>query len=314
MMTATLRARIESVEFEHQKFAELHEPLERRIQDALAGYAPTCERVIGPSGVGKSMLLNALARAYPEDRIQGVRHVPVLVVPLPSPVSPKDLPNSVLEAYGLPTGRGTSGALLERLKTAVQRMRTKAMLFEEASHIVDVGTTVPSRAAGDWFKTVMDKLEVSIMLFGVPRLERLFESNEQLRRRSKAARVFRPYDWANAGERTVFAACVKTYAEMFREAEYPVELSLAALVNHCYLLSGGLIGFVSAFFNQLAEDVERRPPDAVSLEDCAAALGRVEAVGGLLCKAFKVDDVSPVLLRQAHAQVLLEAGLSINTI
>lgn len=314
MSASTLRSHLESVEFAHMKFSELHEPLDRRIRDALSGYAPTCERIVGPTRVGKSMLLNALARAYPEERVNGVRHVPVLVVPVPSPVSPKDMPKSVLAAYRLPTGRGSSGDLLERVHEAAKRMRTKVMLFEEASHIVDVGTRVPPRAAGDWFKTVMDKMAVSIMLFGVPRLQKLFDSNEQLCKRAKAVREFRPYDYSVPRERSAFAACVATYASMFKDAGRPFALPLDSLALHCYLASGGVVGIVSAFINQLAEDVEQLPPGPVSLEHCAAALARIEAVSGLLCKAFRSTDISPVQLKQAHAAVLLEAGLAINPI
>lgn len=84
------------------------------------------ERVMGPSRVGKSMLINALRRAFPETKVDGRRRVPVVVVPVPTPVSPVLLPSSVLTALGLPVQRSiTSGAMgnrmLDQLKLAGSR-------------------------------------------------------------------------------------------------------------------------------------------------------------------------------------------------
>lgn len=310
MSTATaLRDLIESCELAHPEFVEHEVALARRLDDAMAGRPPASEWVVGPSRVGKSMLINTLARRYPETREGGLRRVPLLVVPVPSPVTPKELPKSITSALGIPSGRGNSGDLFDRMRRVLELAHTRAILFEEASHIVEIGTRLPPRAAGDWFKSLMDRLGITIILFGVPRLERLYASNEQLRRRSQARREFRPYDFMQAQERTHFAACVQTYGDMFASVGLQFSFHFEALVQHCYLLSGGLIGVLSAFMNRLAFDLERRSKKLISFEDCAYSLGKVEAAGSPACPAFQRVEATPVELNQAYVHVMQDAGL-----
>ena len=189
-----LRRLIESCELQHPMFKEQFEFLSQRIEDALGGFSSRIEWVVGPSRVGKSMLINALSRKYPETKVNGQRHVPVLAVKILSDVSPKLLPIFVLTALGVSLTRGQStGAIFNRMLEQLRLAGTRVILFEEASHLVESGARVPVRGAGDWCKSLADSTNMTLLLFGVPRLERLLDSNEQLRLRASARREFRPY-------------------------------------------------------------------------------------------------------------------------
>ena len=189
-----LRA-VEQCEIPHLFFRQHFEPLKQRIENALAGRASRIERVVGPSRAGKSMLINSLKRAFPESNVDGRRFVPLLVVPLPSAVSSLELPSSVIDALGLPVQRNvTAPAQGRRMLKQLELARTRVMLFEEASHIVEANSRMPARAAGDWFKALADSLDATLVFFGVPRLEQLFKQNEQLRLRASATRALLPYD------------------------------------------------------------------------------------------------------------------------
>ena len=307
-----LRDVIETCELPHPAFVEHEKALVRRIDDALNGRPPVSEWVVGPSRVGKSMLINALARRYPETTVNGVRRLPLLVVTVPSPVSPKEMPKSVIEALGMATARASNTAdLFGRMSRLLILAQTKVILFEEASHIVDVGTKMPTRAAGDWFKQVIDRAGMSVFNFGVPRLEKLYASNEQLRLRSKARREFRPYDFMVPAQRAAFAACVKTYSDMFAGAGWPIAVPFEVLVHHCYLLSGGLVGVLSMFMQQLAFDTEKHSPRALTFADCASSALKIERAGHPQCPPFVRELVGAVELNQAHVFVLEDSGLPI---
>jgi hypothetical protein len=308
-VATSVRKIIERCELPHAEFVTHYEALKLRIDDALEGHPPASEWVIGPSRVGKTMLINNLARGYPEVKVDGIRHIPVLTVPVPSPVSPKELPKSVLAALGVPTVRGNSGDLFVKMARLLKLAGTTVLLFEEASHLVEVGNKLPPRAAGDWFKQLLDRLGLTVILFGVPHLEKLFQSNEQFRKRSQARREFRPYDSTDKQEFRSFAQCVMVYADVFAKAGRPIDLPLAQLAPHCYLLSGGLVGVLSAFMNRLAYDVERKEERPVTLEDCARALRSIESAGHPDHPAFTRTDVTPAELDQAHSGVLAEAKL-----
>ena len=305
----SLRQIIASCELSHDAFSFHYRALKRRIDDAISGSTPASEWVIGPSRVGKTMLAEHLVRDYARTRVNGIRNIPVLLVKVPNPVSPKEIPKSVLEALGLPTPRGSSGELFLKMGRLLKAAGTKVVLFEEASHIVEVGAKMPPRAAGDWFKQLMDNLGITIILFGVPRLEKLYASNEQLRKRSQARREFHPYDSTRRDDYIAFAQCVMTYADMFKAAGREFEIPLETLVKHCFLLTGGLVGVLSAFMRHLAYELEGKAAGSISLEDCADALKGIEASGHPSHPAFRNENVIPAEMEQAHVHTLDEANL-----
>jgi len=311
-----LRKSIESCELQHLAFKEQLDVLTRYIEDAKDGFASRIEWIVGPSRVGKSMLLNALARANPESKPDGKRRVPVLVVPVLPNISPLLLPSSVLSALGVPLQQKglTSGVMFNRMVDQLRLAATRVLLFEEASHLVEPGARVPPRAAGDWFKSLADALNITIMLFGVPRLAKLFESNEQLRLRASAKREFRPYDYRSPSDQTAFASCVRTYVDLFSEFGWPIELPLKLLVTQCYLLTGGLVGVLSKFMQELASQLRYEARRPLTMEDCRLAAGAIEAAGHPDFPAFVRSEVSPIELTTAHAYVLDTNGMSMNRI
>lgn len=304
---------IEALEIQHPRFADLYEALNDRIQDALQGDAARIEWVVGPSRVGKSMLINTLSRSYPETRVSGKRHVPVLTVPISPNISPKLLPASVLLGLGLPVPPRsiTSGVLGDRIRDQLRLAHTRVVIFEEASHLVEPGARVAPRAAGDWFKTLADDLNMTLILFGVPRLEKLFASNEQLRFRASSRKEFRPYDMRNRNDQQAFASCVSAYADLFKQSGWPVDLAFKDLVLHCYLLSGGTIGVLSRFMQELASQLRRKRERAITLEDCRSAVRNIEGVNHPRFSAFYEEEVSAVALHAVHAHVLEMNGMAL---
>jgi len=309
-----LRKAIEERELPHAFFEEHLVALQMRIEDAMEGHPPSIDTVLGPSRVGKTMLIHSLARSHPAQVKDGVRHVPVLVVRVPTPATPKQLPRSVLMALGapIPTSMASTALMFERMARQLKLADTRVLLFEEASHIVDTGTRLPPRAAGDWFKQLMDQLNVSVVLFGVPRLERLLESNEQLRYRSGAVMRFNPYAWTDTAEQRHFAACIRTYVRIFEQSGSRFTFEFEPLVRNIYLLSGGLIGVVSKFMSRLAFDLKSREDRNISFVDCALSASKIEAAGDRDYPAFVELDVASIKLNAAHTFVLNEAGVRLR--
>jgi len=301
-----LRRRVEASELQHLEFASLHATFKKRIDDTLAGFSPRIVWLVGPSRVGKTMLGKSLTRLYPETRENGRRIVPVVRVPLLPNISPKLLPLSVLDALGAPQPqRGlASGAMVNRMADQLRLAGTRVLIFEEASHLVEAGSKVTPRAAGDWFKSVHDEMNLTVFLFGVPKLQRIFEANEQLRLRALACKEFRPYRWQVEDERRAFATCVLTYAKLFAEAGWPIDMTREQLIGHCYLLSGGLIGIVAVFMQELAAKTEDIPPGPLSLADCQEVAISIEAAGHPNHPAFVNDRITSIEFDQAHGYVL----------
>lgn len=300
---------IEERELPHEFFEDCLDSLRFRICELIDGYPPSCEMVIGPSRVGKSMLIDSISRQFPPAVKDGVRQVPVLVVELTTGISPKQLPRSVLTALGapVPSSMASNALMYERMARQLKLAGTRVILFEEAGHIVDVGSKLPPRAAGDWFKQVIDQLDISVVLFGILPLERLLKSNEQLRYRTGAVRRFYPYAWAVPAEQRHFVACIRTYVKLFEQAGCRFAFEFEALVHNTYLISGGLIGIVAKFMLRLAHDVKRSNDHEISFQTCAKALKNIETIWESDNPGFKEMLVAPIRLQEAHTLVFEDA-------
>jgi len=305
-----LRKDIEACELPHPFFVEHLSALEQRINDALAGFAPKIERVPGPSGVGKSSIVTTLARKYPESRLEGRRYIPVLIVRVPQSATAKLLPKSVLAALGITVAaRTTAGTMSDLMLTQLRLAGTRVIIFDEISHLVDEGSRVPPRAASDWLKALSDKLDMTLILLGIPRLERLFSANEQLRRRARPARYFRPYDPSDGRQMAAYTSCVASYAALFAAAGYPISVHPRILTEQSFLLTGGLIGVLADFVRELARLLTNDAPRPVTYLDCVRALEEVSHAGSPHRLAFEDPTASntavePAALKQAYAHVL----------
>lgn len=312
-----LRKNIEGCELPHPFFVDHLSALEQRINDSVAGFAPKIIRVPGPSGVGKSSLVATLARKYPENRVDGRRHVPVLVVKVPQFATAKLLPKSVLCALGINVAsRTTAGVMFDLMLKQLRLAGTRVVIFDEISHLVDEGSRVPPRAASDWLKALTDTLGLTLILFGIPRLERLFSANEQLRRRARPARNFLPYDACDAEQMAAYISCVTNYARLFAASGYPIAIRTKVLTQQSYLLSGGLIGVLADFMRELSRVIANHAPRAITYADCQQAIKEVSHAGSPHRLAFQDSgtgdiDVEPAALKQAYANVLSSNMLSV---
>lgn len=312
-----LRRDIETCELPHPMFMQHRSALTQRIDDALAGFAPKIIRVPGPSGVGKSSLIATISRDYPETRVDGRRSVPVLVVKVPQSATVKLLPKSVLRALGIQVAASMTGGTMSDLMVEQLRLAgTRVVIFDEISHLVDEGSRVPPRAASDWLKSLTDTRDMTLILFGIPRLERLFEANEQLRRRACPARNFLPYDARDSQEMTAYNSCVTNYARLFAAAGYPIDVSCRVLTQQSYLLTGGLIGVLADFMRELASLMANQAPRAITYADCQKAIEDVSHAGSPHRLSFMdagIEDagVEPAALQQAYVQVLKSNTISV---
>jgi hypothetical protein len=251
----------------------------------------------------------------------------VLVVKVPHSTTVKLLPKSVLRALGIRVrGNMTESEMFDLMVEQLELAGTRVVIFDEISHLVDEGSRVPPRAASDWLKTLVDprtetdghkpKLGVTLILFGIPRLERLFLANDQLRKRACPAWYFLPYDASDAAQMTAYDSCVTTYARMFAAAGYPIDVRPRVLTQQSYLLTGGLIGVLANFMCELAILMAHEVPRAISYADCQKALECVSHAGSPHRLAFEdsgIDDegVEPVELKQAYVHVLTSNSASV---
>ncbi|PIF98480.1 ATP-binding protein [Comamonas sp. 26] len=241
-----LRQAIEHCVIQHPEFRKHADSLQQRIDDAIAGYSPRIEWLIGPPQVGKHVLCNMLSRQYPSQRINGKLQIPVLAANLPSSITPEMLPTMLLSKLGQPLPQKTSenDVMFKRLCDWLHLAGTKVVIFENASYLVNPRARMQPLGAGDWFKSLVHITGVTVVLMGLPRLEQLFTCNPELRS-SAAEAIFRHHTgclsaafqrtpWCTGPDKRPCGAKLQTFGSG-RQADG--RLARPAYQGHC---SGGM--------------------------------------------------------------------------
>lgn len=301
-----IRGELETLVIQHPAFAAARARLEALLEDHQAGFEPAIEVLIGPSRSGKTELLKALARKMPSQRENGKLVAPLLFVPVAAGTAPKDLPISVIHALGLPLPRERMRAaeLFGFMVSMLKLAQVQLIIFDEASHLVDVGSRTPPRLASDWFKDLHQRAGVSIILSGVYRLQKLLDSNEQLRNRCRRPINLMPYRWDSPADRKGFGGCAVTFLSVFDKHGCPLALDMStdALIRHLYAASAGHVGLLANVFRELARNLSQPAP----LTDAhfRAAVDKLHLPGSGLIRPF--SNVKP---EDEHLMHILSAEL-----
>lgn len=305
---------IETLMIHHTSFASALQIVSDRVADTLAGLPPCFELLLGPSRCGKTELIKTIARRYPESRQNGRRTVPLLVVYIESGTNPKDLPIAVIQALGLPPPKDSMRvkSLRTFMLSQLALAGVRVIVFDEASHLVDVGTRTPARVASDWFKDLQTNAkEIGIVLSGLPRLKRLLDNNEQLRNRTHKPVKLMPYRWDQEDERISFAGCVAAFLAEFTARGFQLDMSMNLLVRQCYAASAGHVGLLARFFMELAK---LDAPSSLSRELCQRACDRLNLPGNGAVGPFADDTIEDVDLMQVLISELDRYELTLESI
>lgn len=140
--------------------------------------------VLGEAGTGKSSLCRWLLAQHPVVHLPERDHISVLVVTIPPAATVGGNAESILRSLGDPDwGRGTITTKTARIVTLIKGCGVELILFDEAQHLQDRGDVRMHYMVADWFKHLIDEIGIPTVMLGLPRLEQLLQTNEQLRRR-----------------------------------------------------------------------------------------------------------------------------------
>lgn len=313
MIGKQIRKSLETLVFDHLTFVEAQEQVRLRVQDTMDGFLPCFEMLMAPSRCGKTEVLEAIARDYPSTMVNGVRHIPVLLVYVPSGGGTRALDEAVLNALGVPIPpnvRGENG-LKEFMLVQLRNAKVRVILFDEASHLVERGSRIVSEAAADWFKALHTKaVNIGVVMSGIPRLKRLIDENVQLRNRVSKPIFLPPYRYDDRKQRKAFASCVAAFLSEFEEQGCALKMPKDDFVRNCYIASAGHVGLLADFFVALAKSITT--PCDITFELCAKASLTRNLPGNGLVKPFHNDRVDDHELMAVLSSELAKYNLSLE--
>lgn len=161
-----------------------------------AAAEPECLLIVGPSGVGKTSLIeNYISKHAPSQTISGTT-VPVLYTEIPVSATMKDMASALLGALGDPLAdKGTLNSKTLRLERLMSECKVELMILDEFQHFIDRESEKVLRSVSDWLKNLINRTKTPIVLVGMPESIRVLTSNDQLARRFSAQEKLTPFRW-----------------------------------------------------------------------------------------------------------------------
>lgn len=180
------------IKFDHVN--NIHRVLAELVTTDYGQCEPDIVFIVGEPGTGKTWLIKRFVANYPREDRETSTSVPVLLVNVPPKCTLKRLPGALLQALGSPLWNvGDEEQRSHQLETLLKKCGVRAVILNEANHLVDRGKEKSHYLLGDWIKQMSEKSSIPFVLVGIPRVKVLLGVNEQLADRVREVVTIEPF-------------------------------------------------------------------------------------------------------------------------
>jgi DNA transposition AAA+ family ATPase len=200
--------------------------------------------ITGPSGIGKTTILQHYLNLFPRVDEAEISRIPVLKMVTPSSPTVKSLAEGILLALGDPSAhRGSAEEKTMRIYHMLKVCGVELMLLDEFQHYFYAPSTIEFRRICDWLKNLISITGLAVVLCGLPEVEMVVNSSEQLDRRFSSKLALTPFRIDSEEDFAEFRGVLKVFQESL---PLPVEVPLyeANLARRFLVASGGLLDYV----------------------------------------------------------------------
>lgn len=140
--------------------------------------------ICGPSGVGKSTILESYGSNFPAFAEGRQTVMPVLMVTCPSSATANGLISAMFDAMGYPIPSRTDLAEKTiKICKLMKMYKVELVLFDEFHHAYYSRTLADFRQLMDTVKNIMNLTKIASVLVGLEEIDEVISTNEQLARR-----------------------------------------------------------------------------------------------------------------------------------
>jgi predicted AAA+ superfamily ATPase len=238
--------------------------------------------VVGPTGTGKTTLMDMLVKEFPPVEHSKRKSIPVLAINIPALPTIKNLAEEMLVQLGDPVFfRGSAIDKTMRILHLIKACDIKLILFDEMQHFIDRGHKRAPAEVADWLKTLIDKAQVSTVIMGLERTQIILDANEQLRRRFCRRIDLKPFDLECPTSRSNFLGVIKKIDEALAMSS-PLDLQQDGIVRQLHFATNGTMDYmVKLMLGAYQSAIKRNVPgiDRQCLEQAFSESIWVEGVG-----------------------------------
>ncbi len=220
--------------------------ISRIHQMAKAGNKPRHLMLLGPSGAGKSSVLEEYIRHFPTINEVEQQRISVLRVEIKSSPTVRSVAEDILKAMGVAMAyRGTVNEKTDRVVSSLKKFHVEILLLDEVQHLLGASRrSFGSNNETEWLKTLLNLIDIPVVLSGLPYADALLTSNEQLRRRLDGTHHITPFSIEDDEAAANFAGVVNWFDQEIHHG-HPTGLHQGDMLNRLFYASNGLIGYLS---------------------------------------------------------------------
>ncbi len=218
----------------------------RAHQMARAGNGPRHVMVLGPSGAGKSSVLEEYLHHFPSSEEVEQRRIPVLRVEIKSSPTVRSVAEDILKAMGVAMAyRGTVNEKTDRVVASLAKFGVELLMLDEVQHLLGANKrSFGSNDETEWLKTLLNLINIPVVLSGLPYAQALLSTNEQLRRRLDGVCYLSPFSIDDEEAAADFAGVVNWFDGEIHGGK-AIGLHENGMLARMFYASDGLIGYLS---------------------------------------------------------------------
>ena len=163
----------------HAGFNEIFQRMEHIFRLAKDYERPEGMLIMGPSGVGKTRLLDRFAAAHPDERKETYLYRPIIKITMPPKPNQMALLYQLNLAFGEQYTVGRSHQLLGRAIKMLKQCKTHLIAVDESQHMVRRNSEKDATLAADTIKVILDEAKVSTILSGISEVAKLLHPSKQ---------------------------------------------------------------------------------------------------------------------------------------
>ena len=246
-VSVALRQQIEGIRVAYPRWQGIVEEIGRCQEWGPTAAEPPCLLVVGPTGAGKSTLVETYARERPAVLTESGITYPVLKATIPTPATVKALAMVLLAALGDPRATsGTVGSMTYRLMHYVRDCKVELLILDEVQHFRDRDSRRVLENASNWLKTLIKETRVACVLVGLHgEAEEVVGLNPQLARLFGAPRVLLPFAWDERRPETVHEfVAFRALVEAVLPLGEPLALAEVGMARRLHAASGGVMAYL----------------------------------------------------------------------